>query len=221
MPRVVASSLPASRYDYSTFFARSGLLSVMGGPKGNMPDTIYRTGLGDMPTSLALLGGVLSALHLRHRTGKGSLVETSLFRNAAYIAGMDMANALADGLQPPPRSLPRGRPAEVKAAPSQPMILLNRMYTTADDRYILMIMPIKSLAMRKYWPRFCDALGHPEWLEEDAPCPSEAAVEALFRSRPYADWLAHMRTFDMTVGPVQARGPRRWMVRAGAPARCQ
>jgi crotonobetainyl-CoA:carnitine CoA-transferase CaiB-like acyl-CoA transferase len=42
----------------------------------------YRTGMGDLPTSLALTAAILSGLHLRERSGRGCEVETSLLRNA-------------------------------------------------------------------------------------------------------------------------------------------
>ena len=90
-----------------------------------------------------------------------------------------MAVALADGVQPPqvartPRDV--GGPLD---APSHPMILLNRVYTCADGRYVLLIMPIRALMMPQYWPRFCAAVGREEWLPAK-PCPSQREVEAIF-----------------------------------------
>ena len=184
-------------FDYTVFYAKAGLLSVMG-EDGTAPDTFYRTGMGDLPTSLALLSGILAALQLRNKTGEGTVVESSLLRNASWILAMDMANALADGKQPPRRAR---RTPEQKLKLRNPIAILNRMYGTSDNRYVLLLMPIFPLIEKQYWPRFCEALNHLEWKDK-ANWPTEMEVEQIFLSKPYDYWVNRLRECNLTIGPV-------------------
>ncbi len=59
-------------------------------PKGGDPMQL-RTAFGDHVASMAIVAGVLAALHERTRTGKGRLVEASLLRAAHYVGGSDFA----------------------------------------------------------------------------------------------------------------------------------
>ncbi|MEZ6024138.1 MAG: CoA transferase, partial [Hyphomonadaceae bacterium] len=71
--------------DSAAFWARSGL-AAMFRPKGGDPVQL-RTAFGDHVASLAIVGGVLAALHERQSTGKGRLVDASLLRVAHYVGG--------------------------------------------------------------------------------------------------------------------------------------
>ena len=69
-------------FDMAAFWSRAGLASLFA-PKGAEPFPI-RTATGDHICSMATAAGILAALHERHGTGKGRLVETSLVRAATY-----------------------------------------------------------------------------------------------------------------------------------------
>ena len=51
-------------------------------------------------------------------------------------------------------------PAPDRRGPSNPLV---NTYRTSDGRF----MVLGSLQADRYWPRFCDAIGHPEWLEDE------------------------------------------------------
>ena len=85
-------------FDGGAFFARGGLMSVVGVP-GEEP-ILPRAGQGDHPTGLSLLAAILGALLLREQTGKGTSVSTSLLRSAQFVLATDMSTVLNDGLQP-------------------------------------------------------------------------------------------------------------------------
>src|SRR6185369_861136 len=56
-----------------------------------------RPAQGDHTTGLAMVAAVLAALRLVERTGKGQVVDVSLFATAAWTMATDLAPTLVDG----------------------------------------------------------------------------------------------------------------------------
>jgi crotonobetainyl-CoA:carnitine CoA-transferase CaiB-like acyl-CoA transferase len=92
-------------FDFTAFYALGGVMGLMGDPKDKLMragNESYRTGMGDLPTALALTSAILSGLYLRETSGRGCQVETSLLRNAAFVIGCDVSVAMIDNKQPRP-----------------------------------------------------------------------------------------------------------------------
>jgi len=166
-------------FDQTAFFARSGIMSLVGEP--NEPPPKFPTGQGDHPTGLALLSAILAALRVRDRTGVGQVVETALLRTAVWSIASDVATALADRRQP----TRRGRLGAVGP--------MNTTYRCADDAWVNL-----SAADQGAWPRFCRALGRPDLGDDPAYATVRARFdqritlieqfERLFGSQPFAYW---------------------------------
>jgi formyl-CoA transferase len=69
-------------YDATTYWARSGMESTVFPLEGWLGPT--PPGSGDLPTGLALFGGIMTALFNRERTGKGTNVTVSLMATGAW-----------------------------------------------------------------------------------------------------------------------------------------
>jgi crotonobetainyl-CoA:carnitine CoA-transferase CaiB-like acyl-CoA transferase len=112
--------LPA--FDLTGFWTRSGIAAATIPP--DVEPFTCRPGFGDHVTALATLSGVLAALHERHSTGKGRLVEASLIRAGVYALGWDASIHLRYGeaTTAQPRSQ---RPSAIAG-----------YFRTSDDRYI-------------------------------------------------------------------------------------
>lgn len=82
-------------FDLTGFWTRSGVAHATI-PPDQEPFTC-RPGFGDHVTALATLSGILAALHERHRTGQGRLVETALIRAGVYALGWDYSIHLRYG----------------------------------------------------------------------------------------------------------------------------
>jgi crotonobetainyl-CoA:carnitine CoA-transferase CaiB-like acyl-CoA transferase len=166
-------------FDTTAFFGRGGILSLIGEP-GDPPHH-PRPGQGDHPTGLALLIGILAALRVRDRTGKGQVVETALLRSAAWTIGVDVAAALVDRRQPGRRSR------------KQAVSPMNTRYRCADGTWLIM-----SSHDQKVWPRFCEALGRPDLIADPrAATPGARFANAeelislfdeVFAAHPYGHW---------------------------------
>lgn len=180
--------------DSAAFWARSGL-AAMFRPKGGDPVQL-RTAFGDHTASLAIIAGVLAAVHERHRTGKGRLVDASLLRVAHYVGASDFAIQHT-----------RGRIASNRARKDVPNPLIN-YFQTADGHWI-------SLLQRqgeKDWPRLARAL-QIESLVDDPRFANNRArreygallvplLDAAFASRPLSEIAAALDAEEMVWAPV-------------------
>lgn len=71
-------------FDTIAFWARSGFLADMSVEENSYP-VFGPTGVGDSISGTALLTGILAALYEREKTGKGNVVETSLYGAAIWF----------------------------------------------------------------------------------------------------------------------------------------
>ena len=180
-------------FDLTAFFGRGGISGLMGEPDG--PPPTFRPGQGDHPTGLALLSGVLAALHERHRTGEGQLVETTLLRTAAWTIGCDVSVALVDRQQP------------ARRARTDAMSPMNTAYRCADGRWVLL-----SAQDQRLWGRFCGAIGRPELADDKRfATPQDryrnraeiiGLLDGVFASAPASSWAAALDASGVVWAPA-------------------
>ena len=132
-------------FDYSAFWARSGVMAALQQPPG-APPPLNRPGQGDHMTSLNLLAAVLAALRLRDQSGEGQYVEVTLQGSGMWSIGTDFSAALVAG---------QAAPRHDREAPPNPIW---NSYQTKDGRWIVLVM----LQPDRYWDQFCSAIGRPE-----------------------------------------------------------
>lgn len=166
-------------FDITAFFGRGGITESITEPGSQAPRA--RPAQGDHAAALALTTAVLAALRLVERTGEGQVIDVNLLATAAWTMSTDLSSTLVDGQNPPIL----GRRRRWHA--------LQESFRTADDRWVLLFMPEPH-----WWPRFCDAVGRPEWATdpqfETVPLRKEHMPEltdlmdALFASRTLAEW---------------------------------
>jgi crotonobetainyl-CoA:carnitine CoA-transferase CaiB-like acyl-CoA transferase len=120
---------------------------------------------GDIQTGMHLAGGIAAALYQRERTGEGALVDTSLLASGMWAMQASIAGSYVAG-QP-------ALPATNRNSPGNP---LANTYRTADGRYLQLAM----LEADRYWPGFCEAIGHPELTSDPRFDSSEARLLNVF-----------------------------------------
>jgi len=150
-------------FDMTAFWTRSGVAHATIPP--DQEPFASRPGFGDHVTALSTVSGVLAALHERHATGRGRLVETSLLRAGAYAISWDLAIQLRYG------EVVTAQPRADRPGP------ISGFFRTKDDRWLLLL------------PRTLDcftqlmiALDVPELLAEprfDPPVTDQATVREL------------------------------------------
>ncbi len=136
-------------YDVTAFFGRSGLYDASReGDDGVVP--MARPAQGDHTTGLAMVGAILAALRLAERTGKGQVVETSLYETAVWTQATDYGVTAVD------RAPVRRRTRAQMLAPTA-----NR-YPCGDGRWIVLNMPEASA-----WPKLTRAINREIWLDDE------------------------------------------------------
>jgi len=112
-------------FDIASFWSRTGVASLTI-PKGAEPFPL-RTAFGDHTTSIAAAAGICAALVEATRTGKGRLVEASLFRTGLYTMGSDLAIQLFFG-----------RVASTKSRGEQNVPISN-FFQSKDDKWFCIV----------------------------------------------------------------------------------
>jgi crotonobetainyl-CoA:carnitine CoA-transferase CaiB-like acyl-CoA transferase len=170
-------------YDSISFWARGGVSASVTPAGAAYPAQPPGPAYGDVTSGAMLAAGVSAAIAQRAMTGHASVVDVSLLGTAAWSMQRSIMQATAQGV----RSLTR-------PDRSQAMNPLVNIYRTADDRYLSLCM----LQSDKYWGRFCELAGRPDLVTDDRFLNSEtrarngaagvAALDALFATRPLAEW---------------------------------
>lgn len=182
-------------YDSVAFWARSGVMDLM--HEADSAPNISRPAYGDSITSQSLLAGVMAALFIRERTGRGQEVEVSLLNTAMFALGTDLSGCLVSG--------------EDAVRPSRRTMAnpIRNIYPTSDKRWIMLGMTTS----QPYWPRFCEAVGRSE-LENNprfatAEARAENAVELVtileetFKQKSYKDWTEILSRNKLIWAPLQ------------------
>lgn len=137
--------------------------------------------------SLMALTGLLAAVIERERTGRGRLVDISMFHGALSLATMVLAGVEAGLESPEPGA----------------MVLNGRcpcygLYETSDGRY----MSLGAIEF-KFWKGFCEAVDRPDLLGAQYAGPEITdEVARIFRERTQQDWIEVMKERDACCEPV-------------------
>jgi crotonobetainyl-CoA:carnitine CoA-transferase CaiB-like acyl-CoA transferase len=181
-------------FDINAWWARSGLMDLVRAvdalPSGSMP------GMGDHPTAMALLAGIMMALFQRERTGRGGQVSTSLLANGAWANGI-LIQALLCGATFQPK-----RPRHVARN------ALGNLYQSRDGRWFLLTI----MREEREWPGLARGIGRPELLD-DPRFASRAArrehsaaliaiLDEVFAGRDWEEWRHILEANQITSGPV-------------------
>ena len=181
-------------FDYSTYWARTGLMDQLHEP--DAPPPFQRPGMGDHSASLSLAVGILAALRTRERDGQGQVIDVSLQHIGFYIEGNDASMALVTGESPPRHD---------RRAARNP---LWNHYCCGDGRWIFLVM----IEPDRYWKQLCEAIGHPELIEDERYADgfaryrnSEeliARLDAVFASKSREQWTECLGAHRLIWAPV-------------------
>lgn len=185
-------------FDTNAYFARSGISHAL--RIGDGPPSQSVPGGGDRPTAISLFAGILMALMLRERTGKGTKVTSSLLANGLWANGVLAQAALLGAIAGPKR--PR----------NDPWNAVGTQYRSRDGRWFVLNL----VQEEKLWPRLCEAIGRPELATDPRfdtlkkrradPKALFAILDPIFSSRDWADWAATLSRYGITFGLIAELG---------------
>jgi crotonobetainyl-CoA:carnitine CoA-transferase CaiB-like acyl-CoA transferase len=181
-------------FDFSAFWTRSGIMSLVGHPDG--PPVLSRIAQGDHTTGINGLAATLAALRLRDLTGEGQVVEISLQQTGLYTIATDVSRTLMDGKAPKRFD---------RTAPDNPLF---NTYPTRDGRWVMLV----HMTPDPYWPKLCRVIGREEWAEHPdyasmaarraRGAEIAAAIEQTLLTADLADWARKLDEHGLIWAPM-------------------
>jgi crotonobetainyl-CoA:carnitine CoA-transferase CaiB-like acyl-CoA transferase len=174
--------------------AMGGMMSITGEPDGAPMKA--GAALTDVMTGLYACNGVLAALYQRERTGRGQVVETSLFDVQLAALINQAAGYLATGRNP------------VRQGNAHPSIVPYQSFETADGIIVVAVGNDEQFA------RLCALLARPDLSADPRFAQNSGRVaerhvlipelQQAFRQQPSAHWLETLKAIGVPVGPVNS-----------------
>ncbi len=136
-------------FDELAYWARAGIGRTLA-PADEPPVQLVGA-MGDLPSGVALVAGVMTALFRRERGDGGSIVDVSLLGAGLWTNGWELQQALI--------GQPR-RPTQPREARLSP---LYNCYRCADGRWVQFAM----YQAGRYWRPLCEALGRDDLADDE------------------------------------------------------
>ena len=137
--------------------ATMGLMALTGEPDGaplRVPVPVI-----DLMTGMYAAQSVLTALWRAERTGRGAFLDCALVDSAATLTSLTALLALR-GSEPPGR-----------LGSESHLVVPSAVYAASDGEHV----QVAALTERQ-WQALCDALGHPEWLDDPRCADNDARL---------------------------------------------
>lgn len=176
--------------------AFGGIMSTTGEP--GRPPVRVGPSIVDLGTGMWAVIGILTLLHRRRDTGKGGVVDVSLFETSATWVSLLVANFLASNEQPP------------KQGSGAIGIVPYRAYATQDGDLVV------AAASDALFARLANVLAHPEWIDDPrfSSNPSRvsnqavlyALIETVMARRTNRAWIELLEREGVPCAPVQNIG---------------
>ena len=172
--------------------ALTGALSI-NGERGHMPVKLGIP-LGDMVGGVFGPMAILAALHERTQTGRGRLIDISLYDGLIGMLGYFAQLAFITGEDPPPMGS------------SHPNIVPYGSFPASDGSIIIAVLS------ESFWGKLCDALLRPDLgrdprfatplLRRDQRDEVDRIIAEITRTRSVAEWQERLTEFDVPHAPV-------------------
>lgn len=171
--------------------AVSGFLRLLVNP---VHRRVVGPALADSLTGFYAAYGVLAALYERERTGKGRLVETSMFESMAHFNLDDFTHYFSDN--------------QIMGPYSRPNVSQSYVFECADSAWIALHMS----SPPKFWENLATAVGQPDMLSLPMFESREARIAnyenvigflaPIFKTRDRQTWCNMLRELEVPHAPV-------------------
>jgi crotonobetainyl-CoA:carnitine CoA-transferase CaiB-like acyl-CoA transferase len=174
--------------------AFAGLSSITGEPDG--PPVRMGASVCDMGTGMWTVIGALAALERRRVTGKGGIVNTSLFETALMWAGQKICAYVNEG-----------KPV-VRDASGHPGMTPYQAFDAADGPFLI------CAGNDRLFVKLADVLGHPEWPRDARFATNRERLKhkpallpmitAVLKTAPRQHWIARLSEAGVPCAPINS-----------------
>ena len=171
--------------------AASGFLRLLVNPQH---PRVVGPAIADAMTGFYTALGILAALNERHTTGKGRVVETSMFEAMCHFNLDDFTHLLSDD--------------QVMGPYSRPHVSQSYVYQCADGKWLALHMS----SPPKFWENLATAVGQPDMLERPAFASREARIAhyedvvaflaPIFATKTREEWTETLTRLEVPNSPV-------------------
>jgi formyl-CoA transferase len=182
-------------FDSTALWARTGLMDLMR-PSPDAPPSRSLPGMGDHPTGMTLFGAIMTALYQRERTGRGTMVSTSLMANGLWWNAIQVQGILS------------GARTVVRPPREQAVSALANLYRCGDGRWFLLSLT----ADERRWPDLAasveraDLVADPRFatIENRRKHAGEliAILDDVFGKKTWAEWRVILERSGIAFGVV-------------------
>jgi len=162
------------------------------------PPTFAGAAINDKTTGMWCVIGALGALQQRARTGKGCVIDTSLFESACALVEGPLNNWHVTGKIPE------------RHGTGSNIIVPYQVFTTADRPLCI------AAGNDRLFVKLADAMGHPEWYSDERFSDGRkrtvnrgaliALMEPVVAAKTRADWIAILGKAGVPCAPVNDIG---------------
>ncbi len=173
--------------------AASGFLRLLVNPQH---PRVVGPAIADAMTGFYTAQGILAALHERHATGRGRLVETSMFEAMCHFNLDDFTHLLSAD--------------EVMGPYSRPHVSQSYVFACADGKWLALHMS----SPPKFWENLATAVGRPDMLSLPAFESREARIAhyddvvaflaPIFATQDREHWSAELTRLEVPNSPVRS-----------------
>lgn len=174
--------------------AYGAVMTLTGRP--NDPPTFCAPAINDVATGMWCTIGALAALQERNRTGKGGVIDTSLFESAVSWVSGPLNNYHISGKEP------------VRFGGASATLVPYQTFDTADHPICI------AAGNNRLFEKCAKVMGHPEWVTDPRfktgpdrnAHRSEliALIEPVLREKPREHWLAAFTKVGVPNSPVNS-----------------
>ncbi|MEQ1772777.1 MAG: CoA transferase [Burkholderiales bacterium] len=172
--------------------AESGMISVTGAVGG--PNVRCGVSIADLTAGLNAAFGVMAALRVKEKTGRGQTVDVSMMEGQMALLNTMIGNYLADGVVP-----------QALGTAYNALLPYQTFHTKTNDLAL-------AVGSEKLWKTFCPVIGRPELIDDpryktnplrrknrDALLP---LLQEIFLTRTYDEWAELLVKNGIPVGAI-------------------
>ena len=182
-------------FDSIALWARTGLMDLVRS-SADVPPARSLPGMGDHPTGMSLFAAIMTGLYHRERTGRGTMVSTSLMANGLWMNAIPVQGILC------------GARTEVRPPREEAVSALANMYRCRDERWFMLTIT----GDERHWEGFAKGIGREDLTTDprfaDTPTRRDnarvltAVLDEHFATKDWAEWYPILDKTGVAFGVV-------------------